>query len=275
MQQREVPLAFLGSGPAAVALAHRALRRGLVIHLCAEHAGAPALGPALTPADDRSVHLLQASSVLAVPPETLLLLDLEGVDGAASVVRAVAEALDQQAVLLLLLAPVQSLAPLAAVAPVPGRVVGVRLSVPWLEEPLAELVTTAHTADRVPATVMYVLQDLGCIVVPTADLPGLVATRLLTAFHGEVVRIVAEGAAPAVIDRVLSGSGLSDEGAFMGMERLGLRTAYTTGRALYEASFQEPRYRPHPLMERMVARGLVDLDAEANTGRAGDDDGSR
>lgn len=74
---------------------------------------------------------------------------------------------------------------------------------------------------------------------------------------GVAFRLLGEGAADApAIDRLMRSIGFR-MGPFELIDLIGCDVGYDVTRAVYDAYFQEPRYRPHPIRQRMVESGRL------------------
>jgi 3-hydroxybutyryl-CoA dehydrogenase len=59
------------------------------------------------------------------------------------------------------------------------------------------------------------------------------------------------------IDGVLKSAGGFKMGPFELMDLIGLDVNFAVTQSVYDATFGEPRYRPHPIQQKMVASGLL------------------
>ncbi|CAA9575748.1 MAG: 3-hydroxybutyryl-CoA dehydrogenase; 3-hydroxyacyl-CoA dehydrogenase [uncultured Thermomicrobiales bacterium] len=137
----------------------------------------------------------------------------------------------------------------------PGRGVGMHFFNPAPVLPLVEVIGGAATDPATVDTVVALATRWGKTPVRAGDTPGFIVNRIARAFGGEALRIAAEGTAtPAEIDRIVRAAGFR-MGPFELSDLVGLDVGLAVSRALYEQTFGEPRYRPHPMQARMVAAG--------------------
>jgi 3-hydroxybutyryl-CoA dehydrogenase len=97
---------------------------------------------------------------------------------------------------------------------------------------------------------------MGRTPIRAKDSIGFVANRCVRPFFLESLRMLAEGIATHdEIDRIVRlGAGLR-MGPFELMDLIGVDVNFAVARSFWEQSFGEPRWRPAPLHERMVASG--------------------
>ncbi len=140
----------------------------------------------------------------------------------------------------------------------PERVVGMHFFNPVPLMPLVEVVAGARTAAAVVEETMALARRLGKTPVRAKDTPGFIVNRIARHFSLEALRILGEGGAgPELIDRVMKGPGRFRMGPFELMDLIGIDVNLAVSRSVYEAFFQEPRFRPHPIQQRMLESGLL------------------
>jgi 3-hydroxybutyryl-CoA dehydrogenase len=61
---------------------------------------------------------------------------------------------------------------------------------------------------------------------------------------------------PATIDRLIASLGFR-MGPFALLDLIGLDVNLAVTQSVYDAYFQDPRYRPHPIQQRMVESGRL------------------
>jgi 3-hydroxybutyryl-CoA dehydrogenase len=90
-----------------------------------------------------------------------------------------------------------------------------------------------------------------------SDTPGFLVNHAGRAFYTEGVRIVGEGIAGVVdTDRVARDALGFRMGPFELFDHTGLDVSYPVLTKIYQQFFEEPRFRPHPLLTRQFAAGL-------------------
>jgi len=140
----------------------------------------------------------------------------------------------------------------------PGRVGGLHFFNPAPLMPLVEVARGARTADATIESLTRLVRDLGKTPVITADTPGFIVNRVARPFYGEALRILGEGTATHdQIDRIVElGAGFR-MGPFRLMDLIGIDVNFAATRSMWEQSFGEPRYRPHPIQARLVEQGAL------------------
>jgi 3-hydroxybutyryl-CoA dehydrogenase len=150
-----------------------------------------------------------------------------------------------------------SITKIAAAAERPERVAGMHFFNPVPAMRLVEVIaghkTSAETVERVTA----MAQRLGKTPVRARDTPGFIVNRVARHFYGEPLRILGEGVDVATIDRIVRAGGGFKMGPFELMDLIGVDVNFAVTRAIHDAFFGDPRYRPHPMQERMVDAGLL------------------
>ena len=93
---------------------------------------------------------------------------------------------------------------------------------------------------------------MGKTPVLAADTPGFIVNRVARPFYSEALKILGEGsAAVPQIDTAMRAAGFR-MGPFELMDLIGIDINFAVTKSVYEAFFGEPRYRPHPIQQRMV-----------------------
>ncbi|MEV7559734.1 3-hydroxyacyl-CoA dehydrogenase family protein [Streptomyces sp. NPDC048331] len=139
----------------------------------------------------------------------------------------------------------------------PERVVGMHFMNPVPLKPMVEVIRGYHTTPETIDTARRFLAELGkeCIVVE--DVPGFVSNRVLMLTINEAVFLVQDGVAPAAdVDRIFKTCFDHKMGPLETADLIGLDTILKSVEVLYE-SFNDDKYRPAPLLKKMVAAGLL------------------
>ncbi|MDR7422644.1 MAG: 3-hydroxyacyl-CoA dehydrogenase NAD-binding domain-containing protein [Armatimonadota bacterium] len=151
-----------------------------------------------------------------------------------------------------------SISAIAAATRRPDRIIGMHFFNPVPAMALVEVVRGAQTADRTADAAVALAEAMGKTPVRVAEGPGFLVNRVARPFGGEALRVLAEGVAPVeVIDRIMREAGGYRMGPFELLDLIGLDVNLAVSRAIYEAFFHDPRYRPHPLQQQMVDAGLL------------------
>ncbi len=123
---------------------------------------------------------------------------------------------------------------------------------------LVEIVAGDESAEPPLEVVTEVAKGMGRTPIRARDSVGFVANRCVRPFFLESLRMLGEGVAPHdEIDRIVRlGAGLR-MGPFELMDLIGIDVNFAVAKSFWEQSFGEPRWRPTPIHERMVASGRL------------------
>jgi 3-hydroxyacyl-CoA dehydrogenase len=151
-----------------------------------------------------------------------------------------------------------SVTALAAGLPHPERVVGMHFFNPPAKMRLLEVVAGDASGAAALAAARSAGEAMGKHVIEAADGPGFLVNRCNRPFSLEALRIVQERlATPEQVDRICRMAGGFRMGPFELMDLVGIDVGFAVARSFYEQSFGEPRWRPSPLVARMVAAGRL------------------
>ncbi len=151
-----------------------------------------------------------------------------------------------------------SVTQIGAAALRPGRVVGMHFFNPVPAMQLVEVVAGDASGEAALQATEALAEALGKRPVRVRDTPGFVVNRVARPFSGEALRLLGERvAAPAQIDRIARLAWGFRMGPFELMDLIGLDISLAVHRSVYEQFFGAPRFRPHPLQERMVKAGRL------------------
>ncbi|MEK6571681.1 MAG: 3-hydroxyacyl-CoA dehydrogenase NAD-binding domain-containing protein [Bacteroidota bacterium] len=138
------------------------------------------------------------------------------------------------------------------------RVIGMHFFNPAHLMKLVEVVWGHETSGTTVNDINEFARSLGKIPVTVKDTPGFIVNRVARPFYGEALRILSEGVASIEeIDRIVKREGGFKMGPFELMDLIGIDINYEVTKSIYEQTFHEPRYRPHPLQKQMVEAGLL------------------
>ncbi|MAP35721.1 MAG: 3-hydroxybutyryl-CoA dehydrogenase [Halomonas sp.] len=150
-----------------------------------------------------------------------------------------------------------SLTRLAAVCERPERVVGMHFFNPVPVLKLVEVIRAEQTSDATVERIEALAKALGKTAVPVGDAPGFAVNRLLVPMINEAVFIVQEGTAtPEAIDEAMKLGAAHPMGPLALADLIGLDVCLAIMDVLQEG-FGDPKYRPCPLLKRMVAAGYL------------------
>ncbi|MDI5923016.1 3-hydroxybutyryl-CoA dehydrogenase [Halomonas sp. LR5S13] len=150
-----------------------------------------------------------------------------------------------------------SLTRLAAVCERPERVVGMHFFNPVPVLKLVEVIRAEQTSDATVARIEQLAADLGKTAVPVGDSPGFAVNRLLVPMINEAAFLVQEGAAtPEAVDEAMKLGAAHPMGPLALADLIGLDVCLAIMEVLQEG-FGDPKYRPCPLLKRMVDAGYL------------------
>jgi len=136
-------------------------------------------------------------------------------------------------------------------------VVGMHFFNPVPVMTLVEVVRGVATSDETMAAVRALAVRLGKVPVDVNDAPGFVSNRVLMPLINEAAFAVMEGVAtPEAVDQVFRLGMAHPMGPLTLADFIGLDVCVDILRVLYEG-FGDPKYRPCPLLVRMVDAGRL------------------
>jgi 3-hydroxybutyryl-CoA dehydrogenase len=151
-----------------------------------------------------------------------------------------------------------SITAIASIAKKSERVVGMHFFNPAHIMKLVEVVMGEQTSHETIHQTMSFAMHLGKTPVMTKDTPGFIVNRIARPFYGEALRILGENIASVEqIDRIVKSVGDFPMGPFELMDLIGIDINFAVTQSIYEQSFGEPRYRPHPIQRKMVDSGML------------------
>jgi len=150
-----------------------------------------------------------------------------------------------------------SVARIAAQTHDPGRVVGMHFFNPVPLMQLVEVVAASASRREIVERTIAVARQLGKTPVVTADTPGFIVNRVARPFYLEALRIIGDGLANVEqVDGAMRGIGFR-MGPFELVDAIGLDVNFAVSQSVYRQSFDDPRYRPHPLQRMLVDAGRL------------------
>lgn len=148
-----------------------------------------------------------------------------------------------------------SLTQLAAVCERPERVVGMHFFNPVPVLKLVEVIRAEQTSEATVARIEALAEAMGKTAVAIADSPGFAVNRLLVPMINEAAFLVQEGAASVEdIDTSMKLGAAHPMGPLALADLIGLDVCLAIMEVLADG-FGDPKYRPCPLLKRMVAAG--------------------
>ncbi|MFH1538758.1 MAG: 3-hydroxybutyryl-CoA dehydrogenase [bacterium] len=151
----------------------------------------------------------------------------------------------------------QPVTPIAAVTKRPDKVIGMHFFNPAPIMKLVEVIRGFLTSDETFKTVFNLAKELGKEPVPANDAPGFVSTRVLMVMINEAAFTLFEGVGKAKdIDSIMKLGMNHPMGPLELADLIGLDVCLNVMNTLYEG-FQDPKYRPCPLLKQLVQAGLL------------------
>lgn len=139
----------------------------------------------------------------------------------------------------------------------PNRFFGLHFFNPVTQMKLVELIPSLKSDPNYLPILVERMKSWGKIPVQVKDSPGFIVNRLARPYYGEALRILSEGIADVpTVDRMMKTAGFK-MGPFELMDLIGIDRNFATTKAVYEGFFQDPRFRPHPIQEKMVEANLL------------------
>ncbi|MCA9938366.1 MAG: 3-hydroxybutyryl-CoA dehydrogenase [Anaerolineales bacterium] len=141
---------------------------------------------------------------------------------------------------------------LAAATQRPESFLGLHFFNPAHIMKLVEVIRADFTAPEVLDRAVAFVRGLGKTPVLCQDTPAFIVNRVARPFYGEAFRLLGEQAADvADIDKLARSLGFR-MGPFELIDLIGCDVNLAVTQSVYDAYFQDPKYRPHPLQRRMV-----------------------
>jgi 3-hydroxybutyryl-CoA dehydrogenase len=139
----------------------------------------------------------------------------------------------------------------------PEKVIGMHFMNPVPVMQLVEVIRGQATDALTTGTVMEIARALGKTPVEVNDYPGFVSNRVLMPMINEAIFCVMEGvAAPEAIDTVMKLGMAHPMGPLTLADLIGLDTCLAILEVLHRG-LGDDKYRPCPLLRRMVAAGQL------------------
>lgn len=150
-----------------------------------------------------------------------------------------------------------SITKLAAGTSNPDRFVGLHFFNPVPVLPLVEVVRGMRTSDETAERAAAFARSLGKTPVTVNDAPGFVANRILLPMINEAIFTLSEGVATKeAIDEVMKLGMAHPIGPLALADLIGLDVCLDIMTTLHR-DFGDPKYRPAPMLARMVAAGAL------------------
>jgi 3-hydroxybutyryl-CoA dehydrogenase len=138
----------------------------------------------------------------------------------------------------------------------PDRVIGMHFMNPVPLKPMVEAIRGHHTSEATIETARGFLRKMGKDCILVNDMPGFVTNRVLMLTINEAVFVLQDGVATAEqVDQIFKTCFGHKMGPLETADLIGLDTILYSIEALYE-SYNDSKYRPCPLLKKMVDAGL-------------------
>ena len=148
-----------------------------------------------------------------------------------------------------------SITEIAARTTRPAQVIGMHFMNPVPVMQLVEVIRGHATNDATTARTVEVARQLGKTPVEVNDYPGFVANRILMPMINEAIYAVMEGVAtPEAVDTVMKLGMAHPMGPLALADFIGLDVCLAILDVMHRG-LGDPKYRPCPLLRRMVAAG--------------------
>ncbi len=139
----------------------------------------------------------------------------------------------------------------------PDKVIGMHFFNPVPVMKLVEIIRGHDTSDETFRITKELAEKLGKTTVEVKDYPGFVSNRILMPMINEAIYCLMEGVASAEdIDTVMKLGMNHPMGPLALADLIGLDVCLSIMNVLYEG-FGDPKYRPCPLLKKMVAAGYL------------------
>lgn len=138
------------------------------------------------------------------------------------------------------------------------RVVGMHFFNPANIMKLVEVIRGDFTSDEAVDITFQLSKKIGKVPVLAKDTPAFIVNRIARPFYGESLKMLAEGTASfETIDKVMKTCGGFAMGPFQLMDLIGIDVNFSVTKSVYEAYFNDPRYRPSYIQRKMVDANLL------------------
>jgi 3-hydroxybutyryl-CoA dehydrogenase len=149
-----------------------------------------------------------------------------------------------------------SITAIAAAAQHPERVLGLHFFNPPPLMALVEVIQGDRTLPSIIEQATALMRSMGKTPARAKDTPGFIVNRVARPFYNEGLRIFGDGdASVETVDRIMKQAGNFRMGPFELMDLIGNDINFAATESLYRSFFEDPRFRPSPIQQRMVMGG--------------------
>jgi 3-hydroxybutyryl-CoA dehydrogenase len=151
-----------------------------------------------------------------------------------------------------------SVTAIAAACAEPARVAGFHFFSPVPLMKLVEVVQGIRTSPQIADTLVALALRMGHTPVRAQDTPGFIVNHAGRGYGTEALRLIAEGVAEFhEIDRILRDGAGFRMGPFELLDLTGLDVSQPVMESIYHQYYEEPRFRPSPLLLQRKHAGLL------------------
>src|SRR4051794_19270564 len=134
------------------------------------------------------------------------------------------------------------------------------LGLPFFNPPplmaLVEVVQGDRTSSDTMEAATELIRRMGKTPARAKDTPGFIVNRIARPFYNEALRVLNDGdASVETIDRIMKQAGNFRMGPFELMDLIGNDINFAATESLYRSFFEDSRFRPSPIQQRMVMGG--------------------
>ena len=151
-----------------------------------------------------------------------------------------------------------SIASIASSLQKPERCIGIHFFNPAPLMRLVEVIPAIQTSKEILEKTVSTIKYWGKTVAVAKDTPGFIVNRVARPFYGEALRVYEEGIASfQEIDSAMKTLGGFRMGPFELMDFIGNDVNYTVTETVYNAFYQDPRYKPSFTQQRLSEAGYL------------------
>lgn len=151
-----------------------------------------------------------------------------------------------------------SVTAIAAGTRYPERVLGLHFFNPPPLMALVEVIQGDRTSAATIEKATELMKAFGKTPARAKDTPGFIVNRVARPFYNEGLRILGDGGASVeTIDRIMKEAGNFRMGPFELMDLIGNDINFAATESLYRSFFEDSRFRPSPIQQRMVMGGSL------------------
>lgn len=138
------------------------------------------------------------------------------------------------------------------------RVIGMHFFNPANIMKLVEVVKGDFTYEETVNLTIELSKKIGKVPVTAKDTPAFIVNRIARPYYGESLKILGEGTSDfETIDKVMKSCGGFAMGPFELMDLIGIDINFSVTKSVYEAFFNDPKYRPSFIQKKMVDANII------------------